>query len=212
MSDGRRAGFGGVGQTLGGAAPVACRWTCRGYGEVDAANRAAHQRADLQELEADGATGGVCKDGAGESDAPQRADEHVGHRGKPQTQLVGPHGRCRGAVSVEVELAFFDAVFHVAAGAVNVLVESSRAGLTALERGDDEARVGFALRPLRLGDDATAAAPAVERAPVGVLEPVRGSCALLGCRLGGCQLGLDLGDQTGVAGEPEQVIDAVCRA
>jgi hypothetical protein len=33
------------------------------------------------------------------------------------------HGAGTGAVGVEVELAFFDAVFHVATGAVEILVK-----------------------------------------------------------------------------------------
>ena len=56
--------------------------------------------------------------GAGEADAAQRRDEHVGHRGEPQPQLVGAHGGGAGAIGEEVELAFLDAVLHLAAGAV----------------------------------------------------------------------------------------------
>ncbi len=81
------------------------------------------QRADLEQLEADGAAGGVGEVGVGEADAAQRADQHVGHRGEPQAQLVGAHGGGRGAVGEEVELALLDAVLHLAAGAVDLLVE-----------------------------------------------------------------------------------------
>ena len=41
----------------------------------------------------------------------------------------------------------------VTAGAGDVLIEMPRARLAALERSEDEARIGLALRPLRLGDD-----------------------------------------------------------
>ena len=58
-----------------------------------------------------------------EADATQGAEQHIGHRGEPQAELVGPHGGGRGAVGEEVELAFLDAVLHLAAGAVEVLVE-----------------------------------------------------------------------------------------
>ena len=79
------------------------------------------------------------------TDTPQRAEQHIGHRSEPQPQLVGPHGLSRGTVSVEVELALLDPVLHVAARAVDVLVELPRARLAALERCDDEARIGLAL-------------------------------------------------------------------
>ena len=56
-------------------------------------------------------------------DAAQRADQHIGHRGEPQSQLIGAHRLGRGAVCVEVELAFLDAVLHLAAGAIELLIE-----------------------------------------------------------------------------------------
>src|SRR5206468_6894118 len=124
-------------------------------------------------------------------------------------QLVGAHGLSRGAVGVEVELAFLDAVLHVTARAIDVLIELPRARLAALERGDDEARIGLALRPLRLGDDAALSAPAIERAPLEVLEAARRAAGLLGRSSRRGKLLLDHGDEAGVAGEPEQVIHAV---
>ena len=58
-----------------------------------------------------------------EADAAQGADQDIGHRGEPQAQLVGAHRRGRGAVGEQVELALLDAVLHLAAGAVDLLVE-----------------------------------------------------------------------------------------
>ena len=78
-----------------------------------------------------------------------------------------------GAVGIKVELAFLDAVLHVAAGAIEVLVEGPGAPGVSLERGDHEARIGLALRPFRLGHHPAAPAPAVERRPAEVLEPAR---------------------------------------
>jgi hypothetical protein len=46
-----------------------------------------------------------------------------------------------------------DRVLHVAPREIDLLVEAPRIGLLFAERGDDEARVGFALRPFRLGYD-----------------------------------------------------------
>ena len=146
-------------------------------------------------------------------DAAQRAHEHIGHGGEPQPQLVGAHGRRRRAVGEQVELALLDAVLHVAARAVDVLVEDAAPRpRVAIERGDDEARVGLALGPLGLADHAPLAAPALARAPREVLEAARRRLRLGRLPLGACQLALDLGDQPVVAGQPEHVIDAVVLA
>src|SRR5690606_22434572 len=87
---------------------------------------------------------------------------------------VGAHGGRRGAVGKQVELAFPDAVLHLAACAVEVLVEAAgRPGLDG-ERGDDEARVGLALCPLSLGHDPPPTAPALAGGPHEVPEPAAG--------------------------------------
>ena len=44
-----------------------------GHGELDAADGDPHQGADFEELEADGAAGGVGELGVGKADAAQRA-------------------------------------------------------------------------------------------------------------------------------------------
>ena len=61
-------------------------------------------------LKRDRATGGFGELGVLEGDAAQRAQQHIGHRGEPQPQLVGAHRLGRGTVGIEVELAFLDAV------------------------------------------------------------------------------------------------------
>ena len=48
----------------------------------------ADQRPDLQELKPDGAAGGVRKGGFSKADAPQGADQHIGHR-RRTTAAVG---------------------------------------------------------------------------------------------------------------------------
>src|SRR6195952_1108200 len=50
-------------------------------------------------------------------------EQHVGKRGEPQAQLIGPHGRRRGAISEQVQLAFLDPVLHLAAGTVDPLIQ-----------------------------------------------------------------------------------------
>ena len=65
--------------------------------------------------------GGAGQPGRLQADPPQRRQQHVGHRGEPQPELVGPHGPARGPVGEQIELAFLDAVLHLAAGAVEPL-------------------------------------------------------------------------------------------
>src|SRR5260221_9994218 len=114
---------------------------------------------------------------------------------EPQAQLIGPDGGGRGAVRIKVELTLLDPIFHLAARAVDVLVEIFGSALGALERGDDEARIGLALGPLGLGDDPALTTPA---APCLILELPEGARRLAGpsaLRLGSCELVLDLGNQ-----------------
>src|ERR1700740_1479998 len=95
----------------------------RRHSEFDAPYAGSHQGADLEQLEADGAASGAGELGVDPGDATQRANQHIGHRSEPQPQLVGTHRARRSAVGEEVELALLNAVFHVAAGAIELLVE-----------------------------------------------------------------------------------------
>ena len=81
--------------------------------------------------------------------------------------------------------------------------------LFARQRGDDKARVGFALGPFRLGDDPALATPAVARVPGKVLEAARRLAGLLAPLGGRGKLGFDLTDQPAVARQAEQKVDAV---
>ena len=148
-------------EPCGGEAPFVGPRTGRGEGHFDAAHADLDQRADLQELQADRAAGGLGELGVGEADAAQRAEQDVGHRGEPQAQLVGPHGRRRGAVGEQIGLAFLDAVLHLAARAVEVFVERLARQPSRLQRGDEEARIAFAARPFGLADRPGAGRPAV---------------------------------------------------
>ena len=112
----------------------------------------------------------------------KRAEQHIGHRGKPQAELVGPHGGGRGAVGEQIELALLDTVLHLAAGAVDLLVEAPPIDLRRRERGDDEARVGLVARHLGLADDAAFPAPTVQRRVAEVLEAARRPAAADGYR------------------------------
>src|SRR5512143_2582805 len=74
-------------------------------------------RKGRQQLETQRVAGGGGEPGMGQADAAQRGQQHVGERGEPQPELVGPHRRGAGAIRIEVELALFDPVLHLAAGA-----------------------------------------------------------------------------------------------
>src|SRR5262245_20339844 len=54
-----------------------------GHGDFDATDADPYQRADLEQLETNGAAGGLGELGVPEGNAAQRANQHVGHRGKP---------------------------------------------------------------------------------------------------------------------------------
>jgi hypothetical protein len=43
-------------------------------------------RANLEDLKADGAAGGIGEFGRVQADAAQPFDQHIGHRGKPQEE------------------------------------------------------------------------------------------------------------------------------
>src|SRR3954454_20317719 len=84
--------------------------------------------------------------------------------------------------------------------------------LSWLQRGHDEARVGLALGPFRLGDHAPPSAPALPGRPAQVLEAPRRLARPSGLLLDLDQLDRDLLDEAIVAGEPEHVVDPVLLA
>ncbi len=169
----RRRG-GASGEAGGGKAPFVGVGTGRGERELDAPRADADEAGELEKLEPDRAAGGLGELRVREADAPDRAEENIGERGEPEPELVGAHGRGRGAVGEQVALAFLDPVLHLAAGAIDLLVEKAAVGPGLAERGDDEARVGLALGPFRLADDAPPARPTVERGVAEVLEAAGG--------------------------------------
>src|ERR1700760_1227382 len=150
------------------------RGTGRGHGDMDPPHANLYQRPDLQQFQPDAAATGSGKLGEGQTDAAQRTEQYVGERGEPQTQLIGPHGGRRGAVSEQVQLTFLDPIFHVATRTVDPLIQPPAIDCGGWQRGDDEARIGLALGPFSLADDAPDAAPAVQRRPAEVLEAASG--------------------------------------
>jgi hypothetical protein len=103
---------------------------------------------------------------------------------------------CRDRCGAQVGLRFPDTVLHVAARAINVLVEFAWPLLDRLQRGD-EPRIGFAIGPFRLVDHAAATRPGFERRIGKLLEPARGFACSPRLRLGLDPLGVDLAETPG---------------
>src|SRR6266478_6251420 len=121
----------------------------RCHREFDPADADANLGANFEQLQADGAACGVGEASRGQGDAAQRVDKNIGHGGQPKPQLVGAHGAGGGSVGEQIELTFLDAIFHLAAGTIELLVERAGLMLVGLQRGDDEARIGPALQTTR---------------------------------------------------------------
>ena len=139
----------------------------------------------------------------------KRRHEHGGERREPQAELVRRHRCRRGAVGEEVELLLFDPVLHLAAGAVDPLVEGLGVDRPPFQRGDDKPRVGALGQVLGLPDHPPPTAPAVPGAVAEVLVAAGRFAGLLVFVLGpGHGDGKRL-DQPAVAGEAEDAIDPV---
>src|SRR5207245_9474413 len=116
----------------------------------------------------------------------------------------------RGAVGKQVELALFDAVLHVTAGAVELLVEMPALMLIARQRGDDEAGVGLAAGPLGLCHDPALAAPTVPGPPGQILETPRRPADHPADLGGGRALAWDLANKPSVLGQGDKIL--VCNS
>src|SRR6516162_9687205 len=101
---------------------------------------------------------------------------------------------------------------HVAACAINLLVEVTGLMLAASQRGDDKARVGLAAGPLGLADDAARPAPAIQRRPGKVLEAPCRLAGLLAVLARGGQFGSDRRREARILGQAEEEVDAIVLA
>ena len=114
---------------------------------------------DLEQFHAQGSALRLGPARACQAQAPQAVHENIGKGRKIQPQLVGAQRRRAGAVGEQVELALLDTIFHVAAGAIRLLVEPLRPRHLAAQAGHHEARVGPLRQMLRLGHHPACAAP-----------------------------------------------------
>jgi hypothetical protein len=97
----------------------------RGDGEVDAAHTGSHLRPELQQLEANGRDGGIGELAMAQTDTAQGIDENIGHSRERHAELIGLHGGRQGAIGEQPEL-LANAVLGLSAGAVEILIESTR--------------------------------------------------------------------------------------
>ena len=74
-------------------------------------------------------------------------------------RVHGLHGRRRRAVGEQVELAFLDAVFHLAAGAIEIFVEAAGVDLFPAQAGHHETRIGTVGQVLGLAHNPPRSAP-----------------------------------------------------
>ena len=209
VSVGRSARVSCRDETGGGEPPDLGCGTARRHRNFDAADAHAHESADLEQLETNGAAGGFGELRVMKSDAAQGAEQHVGHRGEPQAQLICSHRGGRCAIGIEIELTLLDPVLHVAAGAVDFLIEISGFALGTRERGYHKARIGFSSSPFGLGHHAPPPAPAAARRPPEVLEAPRRLASTLALRRSPIKLVLDQGDEPVVLGQSEEEVDAI---
>src|SRR6185503_9536566 len=99
-----------------------------------------------------------------------------------------------------------------AASTVEVLVDAPRADCRTLQRRHHEARIAATWQVLGLRDDATRAAPGVERAVVELVEQAHRLAGLLAAARRLLQLAGDLAFEALVACEPEYEVHAVVLA
>ena len=107
----------------------------RGERQPDLARGDPDPGGDLEQFHAQGSALRLGPARARQAQVPQAVHENIGEGRKIQPQLVGAQHRRAGAVGKQVELALFDAIFHVAAGAIQLLVEPLRPRLVTTKRG-----------------------------------------------------------------------------
>jgi len=181
--------------------------TAGSHGDLDAADRGGNLSADLEQFESDGTDGGPGQAGRLQRSAAQAFHQHIGERGHQEAELIGAEGVGGGAISKQVELLFLDAVFHLSASTVDLLIEGLSGIVASRQGGDDEAGVGAAGQDLGFGHHAALAGPALLGAIGEVGEEADRLLLLVEEGLGLSHLGGDGVLQAGVTGQAEQIVD-----
>ena len=99
----------------------------------DAPNRRLEPRYQFQQAQLLGADLGIFGSAPSGLEA-KLLHQHIGGSPHLQPQLVGQETRATGAVGLKAERQFLESVFHIAPGAVNVLVDMPQRGLEEVLR------------------------------------------------------------------------------
>ena len=116
----------------------------------------------------------------------------VGEGGEIKPQLTGPQRGAAGEVGEEAQLLRLDAVLHVAAGAIQVLVQAFGVGAVRAEVGDHEPRVRPFGQALRLPHHPLGPGPALAHAVAEVPIPARRLTGSARLRLGLMEISLTI--------------------
>lgn len=96
-----------------------------GHFHDESAHAAFDPGADLEELQPDGADVRVFQFRADEADATDVRDQDLRASCQQHAELVGDEAMATGAVGEQAELLFLEAILHITALAVNVLVKNA---------------------------------------------------------------------------------------
>lgn len=172
--------------------------------QPDSTGVAQHRSADLQQLGSDRGRAGMLQLGVLQGQAPEIDHQRVGQGSQQQAQLVGREQPAARPAAEQIKLRFLDAVFGLAARAIQLLVQRRS---VALQTGDHEARIGPKRTMLQAGDHAALALPVAR----GVLQLADHALLRTGC---GVLLGNDLRGQRRqplqrrILLHPDDVVDA----
>ena len=180
----------------------------RGETQPYLARRHPHRHGHLQDPAPDRAALGPRQRSARQPVAAHDQQQRAGEHRKVHPQLVRPHRRRRCAVREQIQLLLLDPVLHLAAGAVQFLVQLPARHFLPAQAGDHEARVRAALawQPLRLAHHSPLPAPVLQRAVAEIPETPR---RLAGPRAGLArllQLPANLAQQTTVPRQAQHIV------
>src|SRR5919106_2098102 len=115
----------------------------------------------------------------------------------------------RGAVGEQAQLLLFDAILHLTAGTIELLVKLLGAPLLAGQRGHDEPRVGTFGQVLGFANDAPLPGPALLGPVDKILEYTRRLARLLEQRTGLRQLTPESSLKASIARQTKDKVHAV---
>ena len=115
----------------------------------------------------------------------------------------------RGAIGKQIQLLLLDAVFHLTAGTVSLLIEGLSGVVVGRQGGDHEAEIGSSVQHFGFGYHPTLAGPALQGAVAKVGEDSDRLLKLVCEGFGLGQLRADGHFQAGIAGQTEQIVHLI---